>query len=112
MTAARRVADRVTTPERPDRVVVRWFARRSIFMTGHIAKMELSVLLVYYSTRARDRLEAMLRGQGADVYAVSGRAPDAADVRPRIDERWAAGGAARPGNRRSNGRSAHRLGTT
>ena len=35
-------------------------------------------LLVYYSTRSRDRLEAMLRSQCAEVYAVSGRAHDAA----------------------------------
>lgn len=37
-----------------------------------------TVLLVYYSNRSRDRLEAMLRGQGTEVYSVCGRALDAA----------------------------------
>ena len=43
------------------------------------AKRDRSVLLVYYSARSRNRLEAMLRSQGADVYSVSGRALDAAE---------------------------------
>lgn len=48
-------------------------------MTIEHVKRNRSVLLVYYSTRSRDRLEAMLRSQGAEVYAVSGRDLDAAD---------------------------------
>ena len=48
-------------------------------MTIESAKRSRSVLLVYYSTRSRDRLEVMLRSQGAEVYAVSGRAPDATE---------------------------------
>ena len=42
-------------------------------------KRDRSVLLVYYSTRSRDRLEAMLRSQGAEVCAIFGRELDAAE---------------------------------
>jgi len=48
-------------------------------MTIKDAKRNRSVLLVYYSARSRDRLETMLRSQGAEVYAVPGRALDAAE---------------------------------
>ena len=45
---------------------------RTMQMTIENAKRSRSALLVYYSIRNRDRLEAMLRSQGAEVYAVSG----------------------------------------
>lgn len=39
-----------------------------------------TALLVYYSRLSRKRLERRLQTQGIDVYPVSGRAPDAAEI--------------------------------
>ena len=39
-----------------------------------------TALLVYYSRLSRDRLQHELRRQGIEVYPISGRAPDAAEV--------------------------------
>ena len=58
-------------------------------MTIENAKKSPSALLVYYSPRSRDRLEAMLRSQGAEVYAVSGRALDATEQVRRHPEHLA-----------------------
>ena len=37
------------------------------------------VLLLYYSQRGRDRLEAAIRNERMDVYSISARAPGAAE---------------------------------
>ncbi len=39
-----------------------------------------TALLVFYSRLSRDRLERILRGQGMEVYLISGRGPDATET--------------------------------